>query len=83
MEKNNKYLKIKDLNIIGKSYSNNTFKSKIAESFSIRDTRPTLNTDGKSVPLNLFNWYVCCVANFYVKFVNMPMKGFCFKWFLD
>ena len=55
MEKNNKYLKIKDLNIIGKSYSNNTFKSKIAESFSIRDTRPTLNTDGKSVPLNLFN----------------------------
>ena len=43
-------LKIIDINI-----SNNKRKRKIAESLWIKDLRPTLNVQDKSVPLKLFN----------------------------
>ena len=49
------YPRIEDFNVIGKGYRNNTFKRKDAESFLIKDERPTLNTHEKSVPLKLFN----------------------------
>ena len=47
--------KIEDFNIIGKSYRNNTFKRKFAESLLIKDIRLTLNTPEKSVRLKFFN----------------------------
>ena len=43
-------LKIIDINI-----SNNKRKRKIAEPLWIKDLRPTLNVQNKSVPLKLFN----------------------------
>ena len=41
--------------IIDISFSNNKRKQKIAESLWIKDLRPTLNIQEKSVPLKLFN----------------------------
>ena len=55
IEKCHKYPKIEDFNVIGKGYRNNTFKRKVAESLLIKDERPTLNTQEKSMPLKLFN----------------------------
>ena len=55
IKKGHKYPKIEDFNVIGKGYINNTFKWKVAESFLIKDIRPTLNTHEKSVSLKLFN----------------------------
>ena len=55
IEKCHKYPKIEDFNVIGKGHRNNTFKWKVAETFLIKDLRPTLNTHKKSVPLKLFN----------------------------
>ena len=55
IQKHHKYPEIEDFNVIGKVYSNNTFKRKVAQSLLIKNVRPTLNTHKKSVPLNLFN----------------------------
>ena len=55
IKKCHKYSKIEDFNIIGKSYRNNTFKRKVAESLLIKYIRPTLNTHEKSVREILFN----------------------------
>ena len=41
--------------IIDMNFSNNKKKRKIAESLSIKDLRPTLNVQEKSMPLKLFN----------------------------
>ena len=41
--------------IIDMNFSNNKRKRKIAESLWIKDLRPTLNVQEKSVPLKLFN----------------------------
>ena len=44
IEKCHKYPKIEDFNIIDKSFRNNTFKRKVAESLLIKDVRTTLST---------------------------------------
>ena len=44
IEKCHKYPKIEDFNIIDKSFRNNTFKRKVAESLLIKDVRTTLIT---------------------------------------
>ena len=41
--------------IIDMNFSNNKRKRKIAESLWIKDLRPTLNVQEKSIPLKLFN----------------------------
>ena len=41
--------------IIDMNFSNNKRKQKIAESLWIKDLRPTLNVQEKSIPLRLFN----------------------------
>ena len=41
--------------IIDMNFSNNKRKQKIAESIWIKDLRPTLNVQQKSIPLKLFN----------------------------
>ena len=41
--------------IIDMNFSNNKKKQKIAESLWIKDLRPTLNIQVKSIPLKLFN----------------------------
>ena len=54
------YIDVKTANykIIDINFSNNKRKQKIAKSLSIKDLRPTLNVQEKSVPLKLFNWTV-------------------------
>ena len=42
--------------ITAKNFKITKWKRKISESFWIRDLRPSLNAQDKSVPLNLFNW---------------------------
>ena len=51
------YIDVKTANnkIIDINFSNNKRKQKIAESLSIKDLRPALNLQEKSVPLKLFN----------------------------
>ena len=44
-----------DFNIIANNFNNNHWKRKIAESLLIKEKRPTLKTQNKSVPLKLFN----------------------------
>ena len=44
-----------DFKIINMNFSNNKRKRKIAESLWIKDLRPTLNVQEKSIPLKLFN----------------------------
>ena len=61
IEKCQKYIKIEDFYVIGKGYRNSTFKRKVAESLVIKDVRPTLNTQQKSVPLKLFNSCDVCL----------------------
>ena len=64
IEKIQKYPKIEDFNIIGKSYKKNTFKRKVYESFIMKYIRLTWNTHEKSVPLKLFNWYDVCLLHY-------------------
>ena len=49
-------LEISDYQIIGNEYKNNGNKRKIAEALSIKELKPTLNKQDKSIPLKLFNW---------------------------
>ena len=44
-----------NFNITDMNFSNNKRKRKIAESLWIKDLRPTLNVQEKSIPLKLFN----------------------------
>ena len=44
-----------DFRIISKNFNKNPWKPKIAESFLIKEKRPTLSIHDKSVPLKLFN----------------------------
>lgn len=47
-----------DLNnfrILHKGYNNNTFKRRVSEALFVKQYRPTLNVQEKSVPLHLFN----------------------------
>ena len=44
-----------DFKIIGNGFRNNTFKRKFAEAILIKELRPTLNIQEKSVELKLFN----------------------------
>ena len=44
-----------NFNIIDMNFSNNKRKPKIAESLWIKDLRPTLNVQEKSIPLKLSN----------------------------
>ena len=50
-----KPLEAVDYKIIGKGYRKNTMKRKLSEAFFIKELKPTLNKQGKSVPLKLFN----------------------------
>ena len=44
-----------DFKLIGSGFRNNTFKRKVAEALLIKELRPTLNIQEKSVELKLFN----------------------------
>ena len=48
-------LSSEDFKIIAKNLNNIHWKRKITESLLIRERRPMLNIENKSVPLNLFN----------------------------
>ena len=43
--------------IIGSGFRNNTFKRNVAETLLIKESRPTLNVQEKSVELKLFNYF--------------------------
>ena len=55
MEKSHKNVNTTDFKIIDKNFHNNKRKRKIAEALRIKDIRPTLNTEEKSIQLKLFN----------------------------
>ena len=49
------HAKVSYFKIIAKNFNNNHWKRKIAESLLIKEKRPGLNTQNKSVPLQFFN----------------------------
>ena len=49
------YVNTANFNIIDMNFSNNKRKPKIAEPLWIKDLRPTLNVQEKSIPLKLSN----------------------------
>ena len=55
IEKSHKNVNTTDFKIIDKSFHNNKQKRKIAEALWIKDLRPSLNTQEKSIQLKLFN----------------------------
>ena len=55
IEKSHKNVNTIDFKSIDKNFHNNKRKGKIAEVLWIKDLRPTLNTQQKSVQLKLFN----------------------------
>ena len=55
IEKHHDNVTQENFKIIAKNFKNNKWKQKISESLWIKDLRPILNTQDKSVPLKLFN----------------------------
>ena len=55
IEKLHKNVNTIDFKIIDKTFHNNKRKRQIAEVLWIKDLRPTLNTQEKSIQLKLFN----------------------------
>ena len=54
-ENNHQYIHINNSNIIGKVYKTNFFKRKVSEVLQIREIKPSLNDQEKSIELKLFN----------------------------
>ena len=54
IEKSNKNVNTIDFKIMEKNFHDNKHKQKIAEALWIKDLRPTLNTQEKSIQLKLF-----------------------------
>ena len=55
IESGHKRLEAVDYKIIGTGYRKNTMKRKLPEALFIKELKPTLNKQEKSVPLKLFN----------------------------
>ena len=55
IEKSHTNVISKNFKVVDKNFRNNKRKRKIAESLWIKDLRPTLNMQEKSIPLKLFN----------------------------
>ena len=55
IESGHKLLEAVDSKIIGTGYRNNTMKRKLSEPLFIKELKPTLNKQEKSLPLKLFN----------------------------
>ena len=55
MEAGHQILEAGDYRIIRNGYGNNWNKRKIAEAILIKELKPTLNKQDKSIPLRLFN----------------------------
>ena len=55
VETGHQTLEISDYRIIANGYGNNWNKRKIAEALLIKELKPTLNKQDKSIPLKLFN----------------------------
>ena len=56
IETGHQNLEIRDYRIIGNGYGNNWNKRKIAKVILIKELKPILNKQNKSIPLKLFNW---------------------------
>ena len=52
---NHRSVSYDDFKIIGSGFRNNTFKRKVAEALLIKELRPTLNVQEKSIELKLLN----------------------------
>ena len=55
IETGHQNLEISDYRIIGNGYGNNWNKRKIAKVILIKELKPILNKQNKSIPLKLFN----------------------------
>ena len=51
----NKPLEALDYKIVGTGYRNNTMKRKLSEALLMKELKPILNKQEKSLPLKLFN----------------------------
>ena len=86
MEKKHRLLQNKDFVILGDGFRNNTVKRKIFEALWIKDLRPTLNKQEKSIELKLF-MKVCLKSTLQWSFVLYRNQSFLlqcksFVWFL-
>ena len=52
-----------DFKLLGNNYQSN-IKRKISESSFIRQLKPSLNRQDKSVPLNLYNWFLIAINTY-------------------
>ena len=59
-ENGHTYVWEKDFQILGNDYQPN-FKQKISESLFIRQLKPTLNVNEKSITLHPFNWFIIVI----------------------
>ena len=50
----------KDFQVLGNNFQSN-FKRKISESLFIKQLKPTLNVNEKSITLHLFNWFIIAI----------------------
>ena len=67
-----------DFQVIGKGYRHNSRRRKIAEALFIKDKRPSLNIQEKSIPLQLFNWQnniVYCYVIYITIVMCFPVQG--------
>ena len=55
LNNNHKTVDLKDFKIIDSTYHNNRFKRKISEALSVKQYKPSLNTQEQSLQLKLFN----------------------------
>ena len=55
IESGHKPLEAVDYKITGTGYRNNTMQRKLSEALFIKELKPTLNKQEKSLPLKLFN----------------------------
>ena len=55
IEKNHAKVTVNDFQVIGCNYRNNVQKRKFAEAFLLKQFRPTLNAEEKSVALKFLN----------------------------
>ena len=55
IKKGHQTLEISDYQIIGNRYGNNWNKRKTAEALLIKELKPTLSKQAKSIPLKLYN----------------------------
>ena len=75
MEKSHKNVNTIDFEIVDKNFYNNKRKRKTAEALWIKDLRPTLNTQEKSIQLKIFK-LIMMIDNYTGHFKQYTPKNY-------